>query len=86
MIDRETKWKIYHKMINDIPMFESLIRKSIQENNATLLSKSIDIFVQDEEKHEFFVDYEYKTPKTGYHRVYNYHVDLYNLYAIPFEL
>lgn len=68
-----TTYQIYREMFNNIPNIEQQIKEYAIKKNHTIISKTVDVFVQNEEKREYFVDFEAKNAAGNYYRVRNYY-------------
>ena len=64
------KYEKYVSMYNSISEKIQLIKDYCKANNITIYKDIVFISVANEERDEYFVDYEYSSPHTPYRRVY----------------
>ena len=63
------KYKIYNEMFSNCENIEQQIREHAANKGHQLLSRSVDVFVGDEESGAYFVDFEAKNKSGNYYRV-----------------
>ena len=69
-MNAKEKYQKYCEMYNSISEKIQLIKDYCKANDMTIYKDIVFISVANEERDEYFVDYEYSSPRTPYKRVY----------------